>query len=234
MAINDFGGAVLGRQVELIFADHRNSTDLGTNIARQWYGEGVDAIVDVPNSGVALAVQQVSREMKKIVLFSSPASADLTGLQCSPYSVQWTYDTYAMAHGTAKAIAKSGGDSWFFITPNYAAGLAFQRDTTRFVEANGGKLWIWLDPHGGLGGPALIYLNAATERPGSTRATSRIRSALRPHRFRTYERDGYKMLFDTGAFDPPEELHLVVKRFPKRHVEAFWNGAIFVDDEIRH
>jgi hypothetical protein len=107
-------------------------------------------------------------------------------------------------------------------------------DVAGFVEANGGKLWIWLDPHGGLGGPALIYLNAATERPGSTRATSRIRSARRPHRFRTYERDGYKMLFDTGAFDPPEELHLVVKRFPKRHVEAFWNGAIFVDDEIRH
>jgi branched-chain amino acid transport system substrate-binding protein len=140
MAINDFGGAVLGRPIELIFADHHNSPDLGTNIARQWYGEGVDAIADVANSGVALAVQKVSREMKKIVLFSSPASADLTGLQCSPYAVQWTYDTYAMAHGTAKAIAKSGGDSWFFITADYAFGYAMERDAGDVVRSEGGKV----------------------------------------------------------------------------------------------
>jgi branched-chain amino acid transport system substrate-binding protein len=140
MAINDFGAAVLGRPIELIFADHHNSPDLGTNIARQWYGEGVDAIADVANSGVALAVQQVSREMKKIVLFSSPASADLTGLQCSPYAVQWTYDTYAMAHGTAKAIAKSGGDSWFFITADYAFGYAMERDAGDVVRSEGGKV----------------------------------------------------------------------------------------------
>jgi len=140
MAINDFGAAVLGRPIELIFADHHNSPDFGTNIARQWYGEGVDAIADVANSGVALAVQQVSREMKKIVLFSSPASADLTGLQCSPYAVQWTYDTYAMAHGTAKAIAKSGGDSWFFITADYAFGYAMERDAGDVVRSEGGKV----------------------------------------------------------------------------------------------
>jgi branched-chain amino acid transport system substrate-binding protein len=140
MAINDFGAAVLGRPIELIFADHHNSPDLGTNIARQWYGEGVDAIADVANSGVALAVQKVSREMKKIVLFSSPASADLTGLQCSPYAVQWTYDTYAMAHGTAKAIAKSGGDSWFFITADYAFGYAMERDAGDVVRSEGGKV----------------------------------------------------------------------------------------------
>jgi branched-chain amino acid transport system substrate-binding protein len=140
MAIDDFGGAVLGRPVELIFADHRNSPDLGASIARQWYGEGVDAIVDVPNSGVALAVQQISREVKKIVLFSSPASADLTGKRCSPYTVDWTFDTYALAHGTAKAIAKSGGDRWFFITADYAFGYAMERDAGDVIRLEGGKV----------------------------------------------------------------------------------------------
>jgi branched-chain amino acid transport system substrate-binding protein len=140
MAIDDFGGAVLGRPVEIVFADHRNSPDLGTSIARQWYGEGVDAIVDVPNSGVALAVQQISREVKKIVLFSSPASADLTGQKCSPYTVDWTFDTYALAHGTAKAITKSGGDSWFFITADYAFGYAMERDAGDVIRLEGGKV----------------------------------------------------------------------------------------------
>jgi branched-chain amino acid transport system substrate-binding protein len=140
MAIADFGGAVLGKPIELIFADHKNNLDLGTTIARQWYGDGVDAIVDVPNSGIALAVQQLSREVKKIVLFSSPASADLTGPKCSPYSVQWTYDTYAMAHGTAKAITKSGGNSWFFITADYAFGYAMERDAGDVIRWEGGKV----------------------------------------------------------------------------------------------
>lgn len=140
MAIDDFGGAVLGKPIELISADHRNSPDLGTSIARQWYSEGVDVIADVPNSGVALAVQQLSRELKKIVLFSSPASADLTGPNCSPYTVHWTFDTYAMAHGTAKAIAKSGGDSWFFITADYAFGYAMERDAGDVIRLEGGKV----------------------------------------------------------------------------------------------
>jgi branched-chain amino acid transport system substrate-binding protein len=140
MAIADFGGAVLGKPIEVIFADQKNNLDLGTTIARQWYGDGVDAIVDVPNSGIALAVQQLSREVKKIVLFSSPASADLTGPKCSPYSVQWTYDTYAMAHGTAKAITKSGGNSWFFITADYAFGYAMERDAGDVIRWEGGKV----------------------------------------------------------------------------------------------
>lgn len=96
--------------------------------------------MDVPNSGVALAVQQLSRRLKKIVLFSSPASADITGPQCSPYTVQWTYDTYAMAHGTAKAITKSGGDSWFFITADYAFGYAMERDAGDVIRWEGGKV----------------------------------------------------------------------------------------------
>ena len=105
-------------------------------------------------------------------------------------------------------------------------------DVAEFVNANGGTLWVWLDPHGGLGGPALIYLDAATERPGSTRASRRRRSARRPHRFKTYEAEGFELLFDHGKFDPPEELHLVVKRFPKRHIDAFWDGIIFVDADL--
>jgi branched-chain amino acid transport system substrate-binding protein len=141
MAIEDFGGGVLGKPIELLSADHRNNPDLGASIARHWYGEGgVDAIADVPNSGVALTVQQLSREMKKIVLFSSPASTDLTGLKCSPYSVQWTYDTYALAHGTASAIVKTGGDSWFFITVDYAFGYAMERDAGDVIRSEGGTV----------------------------------------------------------------------------------------------
>ena len=108
------------------------------SIAQRWYADGVDAIVDVANSAVALAVEQVSREAKRIVLFSSPASADLTGAYCSPYAVDWTYDTYALAHGTANAITRSGGNSWFFITADYAFGYAMQRDAGNVIRSAGG------------------------------------------------------------------------------------------------
>jgi branched-chain amino acid transport system substrate-binding protein len=138
MAVEDFGGSVLGKPIEILFADDRNDTGVGVNIARRWYAEGVDAITDVANSAVALAVEQVSREAKKIVLFSGPASADLTGRNCSPYAVDWTYDTYALAHGTAKAIVGSGGDSWFFIAADYAFGYAMQRDASNVIRSDGG------------------------------------------------------------------------------------------------
>jgi len=101
-----------------------------------------------------------------------------------------------------------------------------------FIKENGGKLWVWLDPHGGLGGPALIYLLTAMERPGSTKATSRLRSARRPHRFKVFEGAGYEILFDHGKFEPPEELHVDLKRFPKRRIEVFWDGKIFVDADL--
>ena len=138
MAVEDFGGSVLGKPIEILFADHRNDTGLGVSIARRWYAEGVDAITDVANSAVALAVEQVSREAKRIVLFSGPASADLTGQNCSPYAVDWTYDTYALAHGTAKAIVRFGGDSWFFIAADYAFGYAMQRDASNVIRSDGG------------------------------------------------------------------------------------------------
>jgi branched-chain amino acid transport system substrate-binding protein len=137
MAIEDFGGNA-GAPVDFLFADPHNNAELGAAIARKWYAEGVDVIADVPNSAVALAVQQVSREARKIVLFSSPASDDLTGPNCSPYSVHWTYDTYAAAHGTAQAIMNSGGDSWFFITADYAFGDAMQRDAGDVIRSQGG------------------------------------------------------------------------------------------------
>jgi branched-chain amino acid transport system substrate-binding protein len=140
MAVEDFGGSVLGKPIEILFADDRNDTGLGVSIARRWYTEGVDAITDVANSAVALAVEQVSREAKRIVLFSGPASADLTGPNCSPYAVDWTYDTYALAHGTAKAIVRSGGDSWFFIAADYAFGYAMQRDASNVIRSDGGTV----------------------------------------------------------------------------------------------
>ncbi len=140
MAVEDFGGSVLGKPIEILFADDRNDTGLGVSIARRWYAEGVDAITDVANSAVALAVQQLSRELKKIVLFSSPASADLTGQNCSPYAVDWTYDTYALAHGTPHAIVRSGGNSWFFIAADYAFGYAMQRDASNVIRSDGGTV----------------------------------------------------------------------------------------------
>ncbi len=141
MAVEDFGGTVLGRKIEVVGADHQNKPDVGKAIADKWYdADGVDAIIDVPTSSVALAVQNVSREKHKVVLFSGPASSDITGKFCSPYSVHWTYDTYTLAHVTGGAMVKAGGDSWFFVTADYAFGHALERDTAAVVTASGGKV----------------------------------------------------------------------------------------------
>jgi branched-chain amino acid transport system substrate-binding protein len=141
MAIADFGGTVAGKKIEVISADHQNKPDVGGAIARQWYdNDGVDAIVDVPTSSVALAVQDVARERKKVFLISGAASSDLTGKACSPTAVHWTYDTVALGNGTGGAVVKAGGDSWFFITADYAFGHALERDTTAVVQAKGGKV----------------------------------------------------------------------------------------------
>ena len=140
MAADDVG-SIPGAKVEIISADHLNKPDVGAAIARQWIDvEHVDAIVDVPTSSVALAVQEVVREKKRIFLMSGPASSDLTGKACSPYGFQWTYDTYALARGTGGTITKQGGDTWFFITADYAFGHALERDTGDAVKAAGGKV----------------------------------------------------------------------------------------------
>ena len=141
MAVEDFGGKVLGQPVEIVFADHQNKPDVGSAIAQKWYdAENVDAITDIPTSSIALAVQQIAHDRNKIVLFSGPAASDLTGPKCSPTGVHWTYDTYALAHGTGAAVVKSGGDTWFFLTADYAFGHALDRDTAQVVEENGGKV----------------------------------------------------------------------------------------------
>jgi branched-chain amino acid transport system substrate-binding protein len=141
MAVEDFGADKKGIKVEVIGGDHQNKPDVGSSLARQWMDvEKVDVIVDVPNSGVALAVNQVVKDKNKVFLASGPASADLTGPQCTPNTVHWTYDTWSLANGTGKAIVKTGGDTWFFLTADYAFGHALERDTTAVIEANKGKV----------------------------------------------------------------------------------------------
>jgi len=141
LAVEDFGAAKKGMKVEIISADHQNKPDIGSNIARQWFDvDKVDVIVDVPNSGVALAVNEVAREKNKVFLVSGAAASDLTGPKCSPNTIHWTYDTWALANGTGKAIVKTGGDTWFFLTADYAFGHALERDTANVVKANGGKV----------------------------------------------------------------------------------------------
>ncbi len=141
MAIADFGGSIDGKKIELISADHQNNPDVGSAVAAQWFGsDGVDAIVDVPNSSVALAVQEVARTKNKVLLISGAAASDLTGKACSPTSVHWTYDALALANGTGAAVVKAGGDTWFFITADYAFGHNLERDTSRVVEEYGGNV----------------------------------------------------------------------------------------------
>ena len=141
MAVEDFGGTVHGHKIEVIYADHQNKPDIGTGIAREWIDrEGVDAIADVPVSSVALALQEVTRQADRVLLISASGSSDLTGKACSPVSVHWTYDTYALAHTLGTALIKEGGDTWFFLTADYAFGYALERDVADVVKANGGKV----------------------------------------------------------------------------------------------
>ena len=141
MAVREIDGTVLGKPVEVISADHQHKADVGTAIARRWFDvEGVDTIVDVPNSGVALAIQGLAREKKRIVLYSGAGTTALTNEQCSPYGFHWTYDTYAVSHGTASAVVKNGGTSWFFLASDYAFGHQLQNDATGVITAAGGKV----------------------------------------------------------------------------------------------
>jgi branched-chain amino acid transport system substrate-binding protein len=142
MAVEDYLKSSKSKlKVEIVSADHQNKPDVGSQIARQWYdSDGVDAIVDVPTSSVALAVSEVSKQKGKAFLNTGAASSDLTGKSCSPNTVHWLYDTWMLAHGTGSAIVKTGGKSWFFITADYAFGHALERDTAEVVKANGGKV----------------------------------------------------------------------------------------------
>src|SRR5881628_1843985 len=141
MAVEDYGAAAKGLKTEIIFADHQNKADIGSQVARQWYdAEKVDVIVDTPNSAVALAISQITRDKHKAFIVSGAAASDLTGKACSPNTIHWTYDTWALANGTGSAIVKTGGDTWFFLTADYAFGHALERDTEAVVVKNGGKV----------------------------------------------------------------------------------------------
>jgi branched-chain amino acid transport system substrate-binding protein len=141
MAMEDSGLTAKGWKIDIISGDHQNKPDIGTAIARQWFDvDKVDVIVDVPNSGVALAVNNVVKEKNGVYINSGAATSDLTNAQCSPNTVHWTYDTYMLAHTTGQALVKAGGDTWFFLTADYAFGAALERDTTAVVTANGGKI----------------------------------------------------------------------------------------------
>jgi branched-chain amino acid transport system substrate-binding protein len=141
MAVADFGADKKGIKVEIISGDHQNKADVGTTLANQWFDvDKVDMIVDVPNSGVALAVSEVARAKNKIFIVSGAAASDLTGPKCNANTVHWTYDTWMLANGTGKAMVKTGGDTWFFLTADYAFGHALERDTSAVVESNGGKV----------------------------------------------------------------------------------------------
>lgn len=141
MAVEDFKAAEKGIKVEIVSADHQNKPDVGSTIARQWYDQdGVDIILDVPTSSVALGVSQITREKNKIHINSGGGTSDLTGKACSPNTIHWTYDTYALAQGTGGALVKAGGDTWFFLTADYAFGHALERDTSAIVTKSGGKV----------------------------------------------------------------------------------------------
>ena len=141
MAVEDFNPASHDMKVEIVSADHQNKPDIGSAIARRWFDvDQVNAIADVPNSGVALAVSNVTREKNRVFLISGAADSDLTDKQCSPNTVHWTYDTWGLAHGTGEAIVRQGGKTWFFITADYAFGHALERDTAAVVKAAGGKV----------------------------------------------------------------------------------------------
>ena len=141
MAVDDFGGKVLGKPIQVISADHQIKPDIAAGIARQWYDrDQVDLIVDVPVSAVGLAVQNVANERKKLFITHSTGTADFHGKFCTPYAMQWVFDTHALAVGTAQEVTKRGGDTWFFLTADYAFGHALERDATQVIIQNGGKV----------------------------------------------------------------------------------------------
>ena len=140
LAVADFGGSVLDRPIEVLQADDQNKPDVASSIARQWIDDGVDAVADGAASSSGLAIQQIAKEKKRPYLITGPATSDMTGKQCTPYGIHFCYDTYALSHGTGTALTKNGGDSWFFITADYAFGYALERDTMAAVKATGGTV----------------------------------------------------------------------------------------------
>ncbi len=140
MAVEDFGGSVLGRAIEVLRGDHQNKADLGAALARRWYDDGVAAIFDIGTTSVALGVQNLAREKDRVVIFTSSASSDLTGSACSPNGIHWVFNNYSQALGTVRVLSDRGAKSWYFLTIDYAYGRNVQRDTTAMIEARGGRV----------------------------------------------------------------------------------------------
>ncbi|GAA4405728.1 ABC transporter substrate-binding protein [Quisquiliibacterium transsilvanicum] len=141
MAIEDFKAEAKGLKVNIVSADPQNKPDIAATLARKWYDvDGVDMVIDLPTSAVSMAVGQIAQEKNKVALYSASASSDMTGKACTPNTIHWTYDTWALSHGTGEAVVKAGGKSWFFLTADYAFGQALERDTAQVVKANGGTV----------------------------------------------------------------------------------------------
>jgi len=141
MAVADFGGKVLGKPIEVVSADHQNKADIASNTARKWFDEGgVDAVVDLVNSGTALAVMPLATEKRRVTMLSGPGTTAITGEKCTPYNFHWTYNNWALANGTGREVVASGGKSWFFITADYVFGKSLESETSKVVEAAGGKV----------------------------------------------------------------------------------------------
>ena len=223
MAVEDYlkaSGSKL--KVEVVSADHQNKPDVGSSIARKWFdSEGVDVIVDVPTSSVALAINQVTREKGKAFLDTGAATSDLTGKDCSPNTVHWLYDTWMLAHGTGSAVVKQGGDSWFFLTADYAFGHALERDTTEVIKAAGGKATlIPLDlPEGdGIERLAGVFLHRSGDLGDADSSNAdRLFSALLE-----LKTQGIAGKIGVSVYDP-SELDAVFHRFPLDVVQAPYN-----------
>ncbi|HEV2572947.1 MAG TPA: ABC transporter substrate-binding protein [Beijerinckiaceae bacterium] len=161
MAIDDFGGKVLGKPIALITGDTQNKPDIGAGIARRWYDtEQVDVILDVPVSAVGLAVQNIANDKKKLFITHATGTADFHGKYCSPYAIQWVFDTHALAVGTAQEVVKRGGDTWFFITDDYAFGHSLERDASEVIVKNGGKVLGSVRPPFATSDPSSFILQA--------------------------------------------------------------------------
>ena len=142
MAIEEFGGQMFGKPIEMLSADVLNKADVAASLARKWYeAENVDVIIDMPTSATALAVMELSKQFEKLLLITDAASSDITGKSCSPYTAHWTYDTYGNAHTVGSAIVKQGGDSWYFITADYLFGHSIERDTGDVIRARASHPW---------------------------------------------------------------------------------------------
>ncbi len=243
MAVEDFGGTVLGKKIEVIAADHQNKADVAASLVRKWIDEEkVDVVTSVANSAVALATQGITRDKNRILLNTAAATSDFTGKACSPVGFGWTYDTYALASGTGKAVVKQGGNTWYFLTADYAFGHALERDTASFVQEAGGKVLgssrvpinnadfsaFLLQAQGsgakviGLANAGGDFINSVKQAAefGVTRGGTRLAALLAViHDFRSLglKAAGGLVVTDFGYWDLNDETRAFSKRFMERH-----------------